>query len=918
MSDPYAAFSDPVGTARQPALRPAPAPRPAARPQAAPIRFADDNDALIRTVIGEARGESPEGRLAVASVIRNRARQRGLTPSQVVLEPNQFEPWGNPETRQSLLSIKPTDPLYQEVARQIASDQDPTGGASHFYAPKAQAQLGREKPSWDNGSGRAIGNHLFFNLDGSPADESQGDVNMIGQAQGDDPYAEFSDAEVVETFPTDQAAPTNAPGSSEANPIDLAALRYQDEFDALKQGAWAKRADGTVFQLTGDAFTDSSTRPYDEAQGGNVFVRPPNMEDRVGAFATAASEQIPFLDESVAFTTGLASGQGFDAMREAQDANRDRLNQTERGARVAGGLTGFASTLLLPGVASSGKYITSGANRVEQARRAAQVGLGGGLLGGFANTDGDFAERSDVASKTGLIGAVAGPLANEAVQAVPGLLRRGASGVSEATARVGRGLGREAPEQAITPQATDSAMDYVKGLLRQSGRDLSADPVSALGKPITAAEAMGRTGISQMTALSRRSGQAGDMAVDVLGTRAVEQSSRVLDDLARASGREPGAAEDAISTLARESRDRAAPLYEAAYQAQNVDSPVLRDLMNRPSVRAAMSKAVKIAQDEGRNPEDIGFIVTRQRVPGGGSADEVVEVRSPSMQTWDYIKRGMDDVLEAYRDPTSRRMNLDTGGRAAEANRQALRAELTNADQPWGESYKAALSAGGDAPRVEAAFREGPSLFSSRVNERTFRSRVQGMNETERSATLSGIVDDLYNKARTGRVNIRQLRTPAVREKLSLLMGPEKTDDFLTRLGAEADMARSGARMAPGTNSVTAEALEAMREMDQGVSWASRFSDKVDDGQGLLRAAVETGADALMSPVAGFIRGVQSPANQPVRDEIARLLLMNPDDLAKLLAQRPTRVRPSNPAAATGGLLSAPIAQSAGLLSANR
>lgn len=869
-------------------------------------------------MIGEAGNQGDDGMLAVGGVAMNRARLRGMTPEQVVLERNQFEPWGNAETTQRLLSISPDSPEYRRAAAladRVLQGEDPTGGASHFYAPKAQAALGRPKPSWDNGTGRAIGDHLFFNLDGEPQD----DVSLIGQPQGDDPYAEFSDAEVVEAFPADQAAAAGAPGASEANPINLAALRYQDEFDALKQGAWAKRADGTVFQLTGDAFTDSSTRPYDEAQGGNVFVRPPNMEDRVGAFATAASEQIPFLDESVAFTTGLASGQGFDAMREAQDANRDRLNQTERGARVAGGLTGFASTLLLPGVASSGKYITNGANRVEQARRAAQVGIGGGLLGGFANTDGDFAERSDVASKSGLVGAVAGPLANEAVQAVPGLLRRGASGVSEATARVGRGLGREAPEQAVTPQATDSAMDYVKGLLRQSGRDLSADPVSALGKPITAAEAMGRTGISQMTALSRRSGQAGDMAVDVLGTRAVEQSSRVLDDLARASGREPGAAEDAISTLARESRDRAAPLYEAAYQIQNVDSPALRDLMTRPSVRTAMNKAAKIAADEGRDPAELGMVT---RAVGTDEAGlpilEVAEITTPSMQTWDYVKRGMDDVLEAYRDPTTRRMNLDTGGRAAETNRQALRAELTNADQPWGEAYKAALSAGGDAPRVEAAFREGPSLFSSRVNERTFRSRVQGMNETERSATLSGIVDDLYNKARTGRVNIRQLRTPAVREKLSLLMGPEKTDDFLTRLGAEADMARSGARMAPGTNSVTAEALEAMREMDQGVSWASRFSDKVDDGQGLLRAAVETGADALMSPVAGFIRGVQSPANQPVRDEIARLLLMNPDDLAKLLAQRPTRVRPSNPAAATGGLLSAPVAQSAGLLSANR
>lgn len=284
-----------------------------------------------------------------------------------------------------------------------------------------------------------------------------------------------------------------------------------------------------------------------------------------------------------------------------------------------------------------------------------------------------------------------------------------------------------------------------------------------------------------------------------------------------------------------------------------------------------------------------------------------MEIATPSMQTWDYVKRGLDDVLEGYRDQTTRRMNLDTAGRAAEQTRQALRAELTNPNMPWGPAYRAALDAGGDAPRLEGAFREGPNLFSSSVNERTFRNRIGAMPEAERNAALAGIVDDLANKARTGRFNIRQLRTPAAREKLVSLMGADRADDFVARLALEADMARSGGRMAPGTNSVTSEVLEAIREQDRGVGILSDLSRNLEGSPGPISALMKTGTEAAMAPIAGFVRGVQSPAPVPVRDEIARLLLGSPEDLNNLLQQQLARPRRPNRGAHTAGLFSGSV-----------
>ena len=107
---------------------------------------------------------------AVASVIRNRLASGGYgrSPSEIVHAPGQFEAWNPPSGSGPALTADAKSPAYQQAAalaqgvfRGVVSD--PTGGATHFFAPVAQHALGRDAAGWASGTPLAeIGGHRFY------------------------------------------------------------------------------------------------------------------------------------------------------------------------------------------------------------------------------------------------------------------------------------------------------------------------------------------------------------------------------------------------------------------------------------------------------------------------------------------------------------------------------------------------------------------------------------------------------------------------------------------------------------------------------------------------------------------------------------------------------------------------------------
>jgi hypothetical protein len=155
------------------------APAPAA--QAPAVKFDPrSEDLAIRTIASEMSGKSPDEAKGIANVILNRTKSGkwGNDPGSVVLAEGQFEPWADPQGSNYPMNHSPDSPRYQAAvaAWQAAKNgENPVGNAMNFYAPKAQAALGRAAPSWDNGNGVDIGATRFF------ADQGPSAMNAPGQ-----------------------------------------------------------------------------------------------------------------------------------------------------------------------------------------------------------------------------------------------------------------------------------------------------------------------------------------------------------------------------------------------------------------------------------------------------------------------------------------------------------------------------------------------------------------------------------------------------------------------------------------------------------------------------------------------------------------------------------------------------------------
>lgn len=237
--------------------------------------------------------------------------------------------------------------------------------------------------------------------------------------------------------------------------------------------------------------------------------------------------------------------------------------------------------------------------------------------------------------------------------------------------------------------------------------------------------------------VARAPGEYGDILPEAFQARNAGAVQRLTGGINKAFGEE--GAYDASQALMQARKAAAKPAYDAAYAHPPVNPDVMQPdgpigaLMDRPSMRAGMANARKIAAEEGVNTETLGIDLDAQGEP--------VLTRVPTWQTLDYIKRGVDNVVEQYRDKTTGKLMLDTYGRAADITRGEYVRTLRDLNQTYGK----ALDTWGGPSRSLDAIDVGKDALtrSPEVNA----ARLKDMTDDEREFARLGIAQQLRDVA---------------------------------------------------------------------------------------------------------------------------------------------------------------------------
>ena len=555
---------------------------------------------------------------------------------------------------------------------------------------------------------------------------------------------------------------------------------------------------------------------------------------------------------------------------------------------IMGRATEFAGGFMTPGVGKVGEWVDAAGSTLGKIGRGAVAGAGYGAAAGAAD-ERDRVGGAAVGAGFGAAGGAASTGIGAAIRAgLPSVARFMGSSMSDAWSRIKAGFGGGGTAKLSPAQQADieqKALAYVSQLAESAGRtpeSIGESQIAASGKPEIGAEALGRTGVSQMTALGRRQGTTPDALESALRTRQQGTPDRILNDLEAVTGIDPAAVQGDFQTLAAQLRRQARPLYEAAYNnsdgtTKTMTSLVLDELAQRPSMKAALGRAFRIAAEEGVDPTVVGLVpkVETINLPGGPmQVLKEVEVKNPTVKTWDYIKRGLgDEIYDKHRNPMTGKLdlkNLNDEGRATKRTLDALRDEMFKLSP----AYRLAVQAGGEPIRLEEIYAAVPKLLRPETSESVLADRVKDASPAEMEALKGGTLFYIHDAARSGRLRLRDLQQPAFQEKLKTILGDQPAADFLGMVESEISLAKTGARMAPGVGSVTSEATMADAERDKAFQTMATASGMLMKGKPIAAAA------HLVSNV--IARGA-APIDQATRDEVGRLLLLPPDQLGGVL-----------------------------------
>jgi len=793
-------------------------------------------DLVIRTIFGEAADKDEAGRAAVANVIRNRitSGRYGQGAEGVIRKPWAFEPWHRPDARARMLGLREDDPNYQSIAQIVdnilsGTVKDPTQGATHFYAPRAQAQLGRNAPAWAQGAPLAnIGGHLFYAPDeprggsSSPPASRGGAVaahsvaappsivpddrrSMVALASNEitpsNPFAAIDAA--VRTQPPPAAAPQQTPPFEGPSVPDIG--RTGAVLEGLKSG---------VSFGFGDEASGAHAVGADVV-GPHIGRMLPSFTSVLGAAKLAAEA---FRANPNPQTRAIAD----KAIAEARQRYATAQQQYP-GTTLASELVGGVA-VPLPGGALTGAGRTVGSRIIGG---ALQGGVAGGLTGAGQAT-GDLSERASPAALGAVIGAPLG-----------GAISAAAPAVANTVGHTIRGL--------LTPKSRAQAQ--VAQAARQAEHTSPATrvmPADATPETVVA-DILGEPGRRLARSAKIASPEAGAHLQEFTMERAREQYPRLIAFIETKVGPISDNALDKLKVRA-EAAATNDPNYKQVMNLnwQGVTSPRLIELLQRHSVvQDAAKKAMKDVTDRA--------VTERRATPG-----------VDSLEFWDQVKRNIQDKISgAVADP-ERRSSVQT---LTDLSKQLI-GEL---DHITGSSYASARSIAAGYKGVEKAIDAGKKFMSPGGG---------GGTAAQAAVTMRGMTPEAQDAFRQAGIN----------ELMRRLAQKTDTHDLWKNVYNSTEAKRQMNLLFNGDQNLIRE-FEALHHTENVMQWLKNKvhggSDTAEKliGYGALTSAVPIGAltgDKEFNAAAtggtalsGLALLGHRRANEQVANHIARLLTSN-------------------------------------------
>lgn len=560
-----------------------------------------------------------------------------------------------------------------------------------------------------------------------------------------------------------------------------------------------------------------------------------------------SDKAVPLADAAL----GMLFGQKFGDTYKKSQADRDRRKAEYQAGNPV--LDWASVPLNFMGAAPK-----AAASAPMTLRKIAGIGGEAGLLTGAGNSRGNLGDQIAQTEMSGVAGALVAPIISRATSAVVSRMAKPIAG-------------RSAPPPPPMSKVRRSALDLASKALADQGQtpaDAGAlvQQAQQRGVPLALMDTGDETR-GLVSALARKPGPNRTLVRDVVIPRQEGQLERVQGALTRDLG--PTANIRAQSeALMQQAQAAASPLYEKAYSAPGAGAvhTQIEDLLARPSMKSALSRAARIAAEEGRDPTALGFDVSAQ-------GDTVLK-KVPSWQSLDYVKRGLDDVIEGYRDSTTGRLNLDTEGRAINST---LREFLGRVDKV-NPDYAAARAAYGGPASHAAAMNKGNKIANKSAED--ILAEIRDLTPEQLAQYKLGARSALSSMME-GRVDAADkikalVGTPKKRDALNQLFGSEGGfDNFLSTLGDEKLAAETFGRVATGSQTSANDAD--LLNLDNSLGGAAlKTAGRAATGQGILSNGLLTVRD-----LARYGLGKQG---ERVRTELAALLTeTRPSVLAEIL-----------------------------------